>query len=429
MANYKVVFRSDNQSAAGAPGWEPGCPLLINAMQVSRNTDSGQCYLQLKLSNISGEVGNSYELKAAVTYADGTTETVELRPLDADIAPGKNYRPDPVALTGSEVANVTARIGATSQAGGCWQSAEAPGAIPAGEPVALEGSAAIEPSRTFADLGKSPERYQRRLVEGDTWWVCPCGMPNVGRATCCACGIPHDTLRQLEDETALNAKAEGREVAEKIRKRKKRNATIITTIVSILVIAVAAVAINAFVVQPEQERRAVPASAAAVINGETITEQEVIEYIAQFREGAALTSDSSWAGFMKENGYTTESIRKEVLDYLIDQQLLKQAIHEQGVIVTQEEIDAELAEVKRSFDSEDAYRDALSESNLTEASYLEQVVEPQLLRAKLADAVLGDLDPDDKDERLSAWLADYRSTSDITINSAPAQLPYSVDNQ
>lgn len=222
MANYKVVFRSDNQSAAGAPGWEPGCPLLINAMQVSRNTDSGQCYLQLKLSNISGEVVNSYELKAAVTYADGTTETVELRPLDADIAPGKNYRPDPVALTGSEVANVTARIGATSQASGCWQSAEAPGAIPAGEPVALEGSAAIERSRTFADLGKSPERYQRHLVEGDTWWVCPCGMPNVGRATCCACGIPHDTLHQLEDETSLNAKA-----SERTAKRNRGKAKVI----------------------------------------------------------------------------------------------------------------------------------------------------------------------------------------------------------
>lgn len=104
MANYKVAFRSDNQSAAGAPGWEPGCPLLINAVQVSRDTDTGQCYLQLKLSNISGEMVNSYELRADVNYADGTTETVEPRPLDADIAPSKNYRPDPVALTGSEVA-------------------------------------------------------------------------------------------------------------------------------------------------------------------------------------------------------------------------------------------------------------------------------------------------------------------------------------
>ena len=41
MANFKVVFRSDNQGADTSPGWEPGCPLLVNAVQVSRNTDTG----------------------------------------------------------------------------------------------------------------------------------------------------------------------------------------------------------------------------------------------------------------------------------------------------------------------------------------------------------------------------------------------------
>ena len=34
MANFKVIFRSDNRSADVSPGWEPGCPLLVNAVQV-----------------------------------------------------------------------------------------------------------------------------------------------------------------------------------------------------------------------------------------------------------------------------------------------------------------------------------------------------------------------------------------------------------
>ena len=73
MANFKVVFRSDNQGADTSPGWEPGCPLLVNAVQVSRNTDTGQCYLQLKLSNISGATVTSFKLHAAVSYVDGTS--------------------------------------------------------------------------------------------------------------------------------------------------------------------------------------------------------------------------------------------------------------------------------------------------------------------------------------------------------------------
>lgn len=71
MANFKVVFRSDNQGADTSPGWEPGCPLLVNAVQVSRNTDTGQCYLQLKLSNISGATVDSFKLQADVSYVDG----------------------------------------------------------------------------------------------------------------------------------------------------------------------------------------------------------------------------------------------------------------------------------------------------------------------------------------------------------------------
>lgn len=80
MANFKVVFRSDNQGADTSPGWEPGCPLLVNAVQVSRNTDTGQCYLQLKLSNISGATVDSFKLQADVSYVDGASETVELNP-------------------------------------------------------------------------------------------------------------------------------------------------------------------------------------------------------------------------------------------------------------------------------------------------------------------------------------------------------------
>ena len=78
MANFKVVFRSDNQGADTSPGWEPGCPLLVNAVQVSRNTDTGQCYLQLKLSNISGATVDSFKLQADVSYVDGASETLSL---------------------------------------------------------------------------------------------------------------------------------------------------------------------------------------------------------------------------------------------------------------------------------------------------------------------------------------------------------------
>ena len=151
MANFKVVFRSDNQGADTSPGWEPGCPLLVNAVQVSRNTDTGQCYLQLKLSNISGATVNSFKLQADVSYVDGANETAELNPLDADIQPAKTYRPEPVLLTGSQIADVTLRVLSVSQPEKEWHTTpgSAPRPIPAGTLLVRGETAAAERSKSL----------------------------------------------------------------------------------------------------------------------------------------------------------------------------------------------------------------------------------------------------------------------------------------
>ena len=61
MANFKVVFRSDNQGADTSQAGSQAVRCFVNAVQVSRNTDTGQCYLQLKLSNISGATVDKFQ--------------------------------------------------------------------------------------------------------------------------------------------------------------------------------------------------------------------------------------------------------------------------------------------------------------------------------------------------------------------------------
>ncbi len=240
MANFKVVFRSDNQGADTAPGWEPGCPLLINAVQVSRNTDTGQCFLQLKLSNVSDEIVSSYKLQVDVAYADGTTETVDLRPLDADIRPVQTCRPDPVPLSGSDILSATTRVITVSQPNGSWRTASAAEPIPVGKPLELEQFAAIERKRLLVDLGKDPDDYDCRIVEGDGWWVCTGGIPNVNRDTCCACGLSRDMLKNLENEAYLHAKAEERKTIEEAKNRRKRRRNVFCALLCIVIAIVAA---------------------------------------------------------------------------------------------------------------------------------------------------------------------------------------------
>lgn len=221
MANFKVVFRSDNQGADTSPGWEPGCPLLVNAVQVSRNTDTGQCYLQLKLSNISGATVNSFKLQADVSYVDGANETAELNPLDADIQPAKTYRPEPVLLTGSQIADVTLRVLSVSQPEKEWHTTpgSAPRPIPAGTLLVLGETAAAERAKSLEELFKNPSKYRRAIILNDNWWVCSCGMPNTCRDRCCRCDLGKDYLVALEDEQSLTAR--GKEHRARATKKKQ----------------------------------------------------------------------------------------------------------------------------------------------------------------------------------------------------------------
>ena len=186
MANFKVVFRSDNQGADTSPGWEPGCPLLVNAVQVSRNTDTGQCYLQLKLSNISGATVDSFKLQADVSYVDGASETVELNPLDADVQPAKTHRPEPVSLAGSQITNVIVRVLSVSQPEIEWhaEAGSEPGPIPVGTELVLDKKRPQNALNHWEELYKDSSKYRHAVTLDNTWWVCSCGMPNVDRDRC-----------------------------------------------------------------------------------------------------------------------------------------------------------------------------------------------------------------------------------------------------
>ena len=126
---------------------------------------------------------------------------------------------------------------------------------------------------------------------------------------------------------------------------------------------------------------------AATVNGQNIMEQTVTDYIADFRKGANLESDEQWGQWMVSNGYTPESVREEVINYYVDQDLYEQAAKEYNVAVEQADIDAQLEQTKAMFESEEAFQEALTASNMTEESYIEKVITPTLLQQKLSEAV------------------------------------------
>ena len=128
---------------------------------------------------------------------------------------------------------------------------------------------------------------------------------------------------------------------------------------------------------------------AATVNGAEIQEDTITKYIQDFRTSSDLTSDGDWGNWMKENSFDPATVRDQVIDYYVENELKKQACDEKGITVEQSQVDDEINNMKANYDSDDAWKQALSSAGLTEDQYRESV-EAGLLDKALEDAVAGD---------------------------------------
>lgn len=128
---------------------------------------------------------------------------------------------------------------------------------------------------------------------------------------------------------------------------------------------------------------------AATVNGAEIQEDAITKYIQDFRTSSDLTSDDDWGNWMKENSFDPATVRDQVIDYYVENELKKQACDEKGITVERSQVDDEINNMKANYDSDDAWKQALSSAGLTEDQYRESV-EAGLLDKALEDAVAGD---------------------------------------
>ncbi len=128
---------------------------------------------------------------------------------------------------------------------------------------------------------------------------------------------------------------------------------------------------------------------AATVNGAEIQEDTITKYIQDFRTSSDLTSDDDWGNWMKENSFDPATVRDQVIDYYVENELKKQACDEKGITVERSQVDDEINNMKANYDSDDAWKQALSSAGLTEDQYRESV-EAGFLDKALEDAVAGD---------------------------------------
>ena len=114
-------------------------------------------------------------------------------------------------------------------------------------------------------------------------------------------------------------------------------------------------------------------SVAATVNGTTIPESKVTDTVQNVRAQSSLEDEDSWGQFLVSNSMTPQSIREQIINSLVDQELIKEGAKELNITVESSEIDTYVEQMKANFDNDEAWKEALTQAGFTEEEYRESI--------------------------------------------------------
>ena len=208
-SNYKVIFRADAQSNQHRITWEEKCPIQLSAVQISRDTTTTATFLQVKVKNISNDPIVSIAATLTIEVPDKSNETMPLEYLDTDIPAGTEKTLKPQRLTQANITSCNLVIRRVDFSNKTWHSTTSPKPLPQRQALSLSPKARAQ--RAYAlSLGENDEIVNGTVQDHSGWWVCACGQANIGRATCCKCGMVKERLLDTENEQDLLAEYDDR---------------------------------------------------------------------------------------------------------------------------------------------------------------------------------------------------------------------------
>lgn len=122
-------------------------------------------------------------------------------------------------------------------------------------------------------------------------------------------------------------------------------------------------------------------AAVAVVDGESITENEFDAYV-EFQKKGAESSGQITPEMWTENAGKGKTFEQELktatLDYMVTQEILLQAAAEAKIEVKDEAMNSELEKIKSSFEDESQYKEYLEKMAITE-DYMKELIKNRLI--------------------------------------------------
>ena len=193
MSKYKVIYRDDNLS------WQELCPVRMLAIQVARDTETGTCFLQTKLVNVTSQTISRIEFTIDLTGEDGKTESVDFALLDADLPGGEILKPQAKKIELSVIAGAKATVTRVDNQCDFGAAIE----IDSPKPLTLNEDEESERIVQLLEMEAQPDKCTNAHADHDGWWQCGCGAVNILRRDCWDCGATHGKLVDLESASYL----------------------------------------------------------------------------------------------------------------------------------------------------------------------------------------------------------------------------------
>lgn len=136
---------------------------------------------------------------------------------------------------------------------------------------------------------------------------------------------------------------------------------------------------------------------AATVNGVEIEEDKVTRYINNFRINGGYETDEDWKEYLQNNSYTVESMREEVIDSLVDQELVLQCAEQRGVSATDEEIDGYVQEMRANYSSDEAWQTGLEGAGFENEDGYREALRYSILNKKLEEGFEAESEPTEEE--------------------------------
>lgn len=131
---------------------------------------------------------------------------------------------------------------------------------------------------------------------------------------------------------------------------------------------------------------------AATVNGTEIYEDQITNTIQSNREQMGLSEESAWGQWLASNNATPESIRSEIIDGYVTQEVVRQGAAEQNISVSAETVQSYVDQMKSNYNDDAAWQAALASAGVTEDEYRENI-ELSLIMQQLNESLATNEEP------------------------------------